>query len=101
MIERFHVFIMEMQGNVMFKVGVKYLSQCFAVHAGFRSEAKVVTKNDMRSTSSLSYDDIDEKAETLPLTSEAATNVASGDKYVHEGAIPQSLGKFNHSFFML
>uniref|UniRef100_A0A8C4F1B9 SRCR domain-containing protein n=1 Tax=Dicentrarchus labrax TaxID=13489 RepID=A0A8C4F1B9_DICLA len=55
----------------------------------FRSEAEVIMESDARSTSSLPYDDIDEVVETLPLTSQA-----SGGRYIHDGALDQSSGKF-------
>ncbi|XP_035513024.1 scavenger receptor cysteine-rich type 1 protein M130 [Morone saxatilis] len=51
----------------------------------FRSEAEVIMESDARSTSSLPYDDIDEVVETQPLTSQA-----SGDRYIHDGALDQS-----------
>ncbi|XP_078026342.1 scavenger receptor cysteine-rich type 1 protein M130 isoform X1 [Epinephelus lanceolatus] len=51
---------------------------------------EVITENDAHSTSSLPYDDIDDMLEAQHLTSQVATSGASGDNYMHEGALDQS-----------
>ncbi|XP_022618651.1 scavenger receptor cysteine-rich type 1 protein M130-like [Seriola dumerili] len=55
----------------------------------FRSEAEFITENDARSTSSFSYDDIDE-AEAEPLHSHATTAGASRDKNIQQDTLNQS-----------
>lgn len=51
---------------------------------------EVITENDAHSASSLPYDDIDDMLEAQHLTSQVATSGASGDNYMHEGALDQS-----------
>ncbi|XP_056241245.1 scavenger receptor cysteine-rich type 1 protein M160 [Seriola aureovittata] len=58
-----------------------------------RSEAEFITENDARSTSSFSYDDIDE-AEAEPLRSHATTAGASRDNNIQQDTLNQSDGKF-------
>ncbi|XP_040910475.1 scavenger receptor cysteine-rich type 1 protein M160 isoform X2 [Toxotes jaculatrix] len=55
----------------------------------FRSESEVVMENDGHSISSLPYDDIDEVAESQPLTRQATTAGTSRDNNVPEGALDQ------------
>ncbi|XP_070825415.1 scavenger receptor cysteine-rich type 1 protein M130 [Chaetodon trifascialis] len=53
-------------------------------------KAEVITESEARSTSSFPYDDIDEETEAQPLTFQATTAAASGDKDLHEGVLDQS-----------
>ncbi|XP_070694977.1 scavenger receptor cysteine-rich type 1 protein M130 [Pempheris klunzingeri] len=62
----------------------------------FRSNAEFTTENDAHSTSSLPYDDIDEAAESHPLTSQASDAGASGGSYIQEGVLDQREGT-NHT----
>lgn len=76
----------------------KVLESLFSVWGGeTRLESSVIQEKDARSTSSLSYDDIDKNDETLaqPLTSGTHSPTASDseDSYVNNTA-PQSEGKF-------
>ncbi|XP_067447489.1 scavenger receptor cysteine-rich type 1 protein M160 isoform X2 [Thunnus thynnus] len=57
---------------------------------GFRSEAEFIEEHDARSTSSFSYDDIDEVDEARPLTSQADSAGTSGENYIPESALDQS-----------
>lgn len=61
---------------------------------GFRSESKIILEGDARSTSSLSYDDIDEVVQAQPMNTEATTAGASGQNYIHEDVLHQEAGKF-------
>ncbi|XP_044208356.1 scavenger receptor cysteine-rich type 1 protein M160 isoform X2 [Thunnus albacares] len=59
-------------------------------HGRFRSEAEFIEEHDARSTSSFSYDDIDEVDEARPLTSQADSAGTSGENYIPESALDQS-----------
>eukprot|EP00064_Thunnus_orientalis_P002348 superscaffoldBa00000166_g2355 len=54
---------------------------------GFRSEAEFIEEHDARSTSSFSYDDIDEVDEARPLTSQADSAGTSGENYIPENGV--------------
>ncbi|XP_067384291.1 scavenger receptor cysteine-rich type 1 protein M130 [Channa argus] len=59
-------------------------------HGRFRSESETMMDNDGRSISSFHYDDVDEAVEDRPLTSQASTTEASGDKNLQEDTLDQN-----------
>ncbi|XP_069564442.1 scavenger receptor cysteine-rich type 1 protein M130 [Brachyistius frenatus] len=67
-------------------------------HDRFKSEAELITENDVPSTSSLPlYDDIDEMMETQPLTSPGAA-VAAGDDYMHEDGVTYEVDELQDNY---